>query len=66
LHQFSNHCINVTAPYRENGITALTYRTTFSNLADGGDLTIPESGETAVIWAMGKMAERAHRSIIRL
>ena len=47
---------------RENGITALTYRTTFANLGDGGDLVIPETGETSVIWAMGKMAEKAHRS----
>jgi len=46
---------------RENGITALTYRTTFSNLGDGGDLVIPESGPVSVIWAIGKVSERAHR-----
>ena len=46
---------------RENGITALTYRTTFGNLADGGDLEVPEDAPVSVIWAMGKMAERAHR-----
>ena len=46
---------------RENGVTVITYRTTFGNLADGGDLAVPEEGPVSVIWAMGKMAERAHR-----
>jgi len=46
---------------RENGVTVITYRTTFGNLADGGDLAVPEDGPVSVIWAMGKMAERAHR-----
>jgi hypothetical protein len=46
---------------RENGITALTYRTTFSNLGDAKDQVIPESGPVSVIWAMGKVSERAHR-----
>jgi len=46
---------------RDNGITALTYRTTYSNLGDGGDLVIPDSGPVSVIWAMGRVSERAHR-----
>jgi len=46
---------------RENGITQLTYRTTFTKLGDPGDLDIPQSGLTSVIWAIGKIAERAHR-----
>ena len=46
---------------RENGVTALTYRTTFSNLGDPGDQEIPETGETSVIWAIGRISERAHR-----
>jgi len=46
---------------KENGITSLTYRTTFKNLADQGDLEIPEKGEVSIIWAMGKISERAHR-----
>ena len=29
---------------RENGVTVITYRTTFGNLADGGDLAVPEDG----------------------
>jgi len=44
---------------RENGVTVITYRTTFGNLADGGDLEIPEEGDVSVIWAIGKMAEKA-------
>jgi len=47
---------------KENGVTALTYRTTFQNLADKGDLVIPEEGETSIIWAIGKISERAHRT----
>ena len=47
--------------FRENGVTALTYRTTFNNLADPGDLEIPETGETSIIWAMGKLSEVSHR-----
>eukprot|EP00088_Acartia_fossae_P021873 TRINITY_DN23239_c0_g1_i1.p1 TRINITY_DN23239_c0_g1~~TRINITY_DN23239_c0_g1_i1.p1 ORF type:complete len:682 (+),score=132.87 TRINITY_DN23239_c0_g1_i1:69-2114(+) len=47
---------------RENGVTAVTYRTTFSNLGDGGDLEIPTSGPVSVIWSIGKISERAHRT----
>ena len=47
--------------FRENGVTALTYRTTFNNLADPGDLEIPETGETSIIWAIGKLSEVSHR-----
>ena len=49
--------------YRENGVTALTYRTTFDNLADKGDIEIPQNGETSIIWAMGKISEVAHRLV---
>jgi len=46
---------------RENGVTAITYRTTFDNLADPGDKVVPQSEPTSVIWAIGKMAEIKHR-----
>merc|ERR1719347_1330676 len=46
---------------RENGVTSITYRTTFGNLGDPGDRVVPQNEPTSIIWAMGKMAEIAHR-----
>jgi len=46
---------------RENGVTSISYRTTFDNLADKGDLVVPQDAPTSIIWAMGKMAEIRHR-----
>jgi len=46
---------------RANGVTAITYRTTFDNLADPGDYEIPLREPVSVIWAIGKMAEIKHR-----
>jgi len=47
--------------FKKDGVTAVSYRTTFQNLGDRGDLIIPEEGPVSVIWAMGKVSERAHR-----
>jgi len=55
----NNH--QLASSVKENGVTALTYRTTFDNLADKGDIEIPQNGETSIIWAMGKISEVAHR-----
>merc|ERR1711892_718650 len=46
---------------RKNGVTAITYRKTFGTLGDEGDIAIPEDGPISIIWAIGKMAEKAHR-----
>ena len=46
---------------RKDGVTQITYRKTFSNLGDPGDITIPEDELVSVIWAIGKMAEVRHR-----
>ena len=46
---------------RENGVTQITYRKTFGNLGDPGDIPVPEDGPVSIIWAIGKMAEVAHR-----
>jgi len=46
-----------------NGVTAITYRKTFSTLGDLGDIEISSEGPTSVIWAMGKLSERAHRDM---
>jgi len=46
---------------KKNGVTAITYRKTFGTLGDEGDIAIPEDGPVSVIWAIGKMAEKAHR-----
>ena len=46
---------------KKDGVTQITYRKTFSNLGDPGDITIPEDELVSVIWAIGKMAEVRHR-----
>jgi len=51
----------IVSTSQENGITSLTYRTTFKKLGDPGDLEIKEKGLSSIIWAIGKLSERAHR-----
>jgi len=46
---------------KKDGVTQITYRKTFSNLGDPGDIPIPEDELVSVIWAIGKMAEVRHR-----
>ena len=52
------HELSVTALVSGTRLRFAGFR---GNLADGGDLAVPEDGPVSVIWAMGKMAERAHR-----
>ena len=40
---------------------SFTYRKTFGTLGDEGDIAIPLDGPISIIWAIGKMAEKAHR-----
>jgi len=46
---------------KKDGVTEITYRTTFGNLDDPGDIVIPQDVPTSIIWAIGKMAEVRHR-----
>ena len=46
---------------KKDGVTQITFRKTFSNLGDPGDIPIPTDGPVSVIWSIGKMAEVAHR-----
>ena len=46
---------------KKDGVTQITYRKTFSNLGDDGDIPISEDVPMSVIWSIGKMAEVSHR-----
>ena len=40
---------------KKDGVTQITYRKTFSNLGDPGDIPIPEDAPVSVIWAIGEI-----------
>lgn len=46
---------------RVDGVTAITYRKTFSTLGDLGDIEISQDGPTSIIWAMGRLSEKKER-----
>ena len=42
---------------KKDGVTQITYRKTFSNLGDPGDIPIPEDAPVSVIWAIGEILQ---------